>query len=285
MILVIGSTGKVGQHLIAALKAAGAPLKALARSEASAQALAGQGVPVVPGDLGDPGSLKAALAGADALFLLSATSRFAPLEIAAIDAAKGAGVKKVVKLSALGASVDAASPLLRHHALAERHLEASGLGFTVLRPTFFQQNWVAFFSHGIKAGQPVYTNAGDGRMGWVDTRDVAAVAAKALTEPGHEGLVYDLTGPESLSNAEAGAKLAARLGREVPVVSVPDGAAFAAMQGMGMDPWYAYGMTALNQAVRRGASDFTTGTVELVTGRPPRTLDAFFEENLPAFQG
>ncbi len=284
MILVTGSTGKVGQHLIAALKQSGAPFKALARSDASAQALAGQGVTVVRGDLGDPASLKSALAGAEALFLLSAAPRFAPLEIAAIDAAKAAGLRKVVKLSALGVSADAASPLARHHAQAERHLEASGLGFTILRPTFFQQNWVAFFSHGIKAGQPVYTNAGDGRMGWVDTRDVAAVAAKALTEPGHDGLVYELTGPESLSNAEAAARLGAKLGREVPVVTVPDAAAFGAMQGMGMDPWYAYGMTALNQAVRRGASDYLTGTVELATGQAPRGLDAFFEEHLAAFR-
>lgn len=284
MILVSGSTGKVGQHLVAALKSAGASFKALARSDASAQALAGQGVAVVRGDLGDPASLRAALEGADALFLLSAAPRFAPLEIAAVDAARAAGLRKVVKLSALGASADAASPLLRHHALAERHLEASGLDFTILRPTFFQQNWVAFHSHAIKAGQPVYTNAGEGRMGWVDTRDIAEVAAKALLEPGHAGLVYDLTGPESLSNAEAGARLAAKLGREVPVLTVPDAAAFQAMQGMGMDAWYAYGMTALNQAVRRGASDYTTGTVELVMGHAPRTLDAFFEEHLPAFR-
>lgn len=98
MILVTGSTGKVGQHLVAALKAAGAPLKALARSEASAQALAGQGVSAVRGDLGDPASLRAALEGVEALFLLSAAPRFAPLEIAAIDAARVAGVNKVVKL-------------------------------------------------------------------------------------------------------------------------------------------------------------------------------------------
>ncbi len=284
MILVTGSTGKVGFHLIAALQAAGAPFKALARSDASAQALAAKGVAVVRGDLADSSGLKAALAGVDALFLLSSAPRFAPLEIGAVEAAKAAGARRVVKLSALGVSADAASPLARHHAQAERHLEASGLDFTILRPTFFQQNWVAFFSHAIKAGQPVYTSAGEGRMGWVDTRDVAEVAAKALTEDGHAGLVYDLTGPESLSTAEAASKLSQRLGREVPVVAVPDGAAFSAMRGMGMDPWYAYGMTALNQSVRRGASDLTTGTVELVTGRPPRSLDAFFGEHLDAFR-
>lgn len=284
MILVTGSTGKVGLHLVEALQAAGAPFKALARSEASVQALTAKGAAVVRGDLADGDSLKPAFEGVDRLFLVSAASRFAALEKAAVDLARASGVRQVVKLSALGASPDAASPILRAHGQAERHLEGSGLDFTILRPTFFQQNWVAFFSAAIRAGQPVYTNAGEGRMGWVDTRDIAAVAARVLTEPGHGSLVYDLTGPESLSSAEAAARLAARLGREVPVVGVPDAAAFAAMQGMGMDRWYAYGMTALHQLVRRGGADLLTGTVELVTGSAPRGLDAFFDEHLGAFR-
>lgn len=284
MILVTGSTGKVGLPLVAALQAAKAPFKALARSEASAQALEAQGVAVVRGDLADHSSFATALQGVDRLFLVSATSRFAAVEAAAVDLAQASGVKQVVKLSALGASPDATSPILRAHGQAERHLEASGLEFTILRPTFFQQNWVAFFSHAIRAGQPIYTNAGEGRMGWVDTRDIAAAAVKVLTEAGHEGLIYDLTGPESLSTGEAAARLASRLGREVPVVPVPDAGAFQAMLGMGMDRWYAYGMTALQQLVRRGGADLATGTVELVTGRPPRGLDAFFGEHLDAFR-
>lgn len=283
MILVTGSTGKVGQQLVAALKTKGAAFKALARSEASFKALTALGVETVKGDLGDPASMKAALQGVDKLFLLSSASHFDRLEIGAIDAARAAGVKHVVKLSAYGASGDSPSPLLRAHARAERALEDSGLAFTILRPTFFMQNWVAFFSQGIKAGQPVYVNAGEGRLAWIDTRDIAGVATAALTEPGHEGLVYDLTGPEALSYGEVAARLGKLLGRDVAYVPVPDSAAFQAMKGMGMDSWYAYGMVTLHQGVRRGMAEPTTGTVELVTSGAPRSIDAFLKESLGAF--
>ncbi len=283
MILVTGSTGKVGGNLVDALKTKGAPFKALARSDASARALEARGVAVVRGDLTDAASLKAALRGVEKLFLLSSTSHFDGVEIPAIEAAKASGVRQVVKLSAMGARADGVSPLLRAHARIERALEESGLAFTILRPSFFMQNWVAFYSQSIKAGQPVYVNAGDARLGWTDTRDIADVAAAALTEPGHEGLVYELTGPESLSHGDATGRLGKLLRREVAYVSVPDAAAFQAMKGMGMDTWYAYGMVALYQGVRKGDADVTTGTVELVTGHAPRTIDAFLQENLKAF--
>jgi len=283
MILVTGSTGKVGQQLVAALKAKGVAFKALARSEASFNALSALGVEAVKGDLGDPASMKAALQGVEKLFLLSSASHFDRLEIGAIEAAQAAGVKHVVQLSAQGASADSSNPLLRAHARAERALEDSGLSFTILRPNFFMQNWVAFFSQGIKAGQPVYVNAGEGRLAWIDTRDIADVAAAALTEPGHEGLVYDLTGDEALSYGEVAARLGKLLGRDVAYVPVPDSAAFQAMKGMGLDAWYAYGMVTLHQGVRRGLAEPTTGTVELVTAKAPRNIDAFLKESLGAF--
>jgi uncharacterized protein YbjT (DUF2867 family) len=284
MILVTGATGKVGQQLITALRAKGAGFKALARSEAAAQTLAAQGVECVRGDLTDPASLAAALQGVEKLFLLSSAPHFDEIEIGALKAAQSARLKRIVKLSALGVSLDSSSPLLRAHARAERYLEESGLAFTILRPTFFTQNWVAFYSHAIKAGQPVYSNSGSAGLGWVDTRDIAAVAAAALSEEGHEGFIYDLTGPESLSYGEVAARLGKLLGRQVDYVPVPDGAAFQAMKDMGFDPWYAYGMTTLNQAVQRGAADVVTGTVALVTGQAPRSVDAYLQENLAAFR-
>jgi uncharacterized protein YbjT (DUF2867 family) len=284
MILVTGSTGKVGLALIDALSAAGAPFKALAHSDASAQSLAAKGVQAVRGDLGDRVAYRAALGGVDRLFLLSSAPHGSELELPAIQDAKAAGVRHVVKLSALGTEADSSNPLFREHARVERALEESGLAFTILRPTFFMQNWVAFYSHAIKAGQPVYANAGSARLGWIDTRDIAAAAAAALTGAGHEGRIYDLTGPATFSYAEVAEKLSTLLDRKVAYVAVPDAAAYQAMTGMGMDPWYAYGMVVLNQGVRRGQADVTTGTVELVTGKPPRALGAFLQENLPAFK-
>ncbi|HTL99151.1 MAG TPA: SDR family oxidoreductase [Holophagaceae bacterium] len=282
MILVTGPTGKVGQALIDALKAKGASFKALARSDASARTLEAKGVAVVRGDLSDLGP---ALKGVDTLFLLSSSPDPYPQEAPAIAAAKAAGVKRIVKLSALGASADSANGFFRGHARVERLIEESGLEWTSLRPSFFMQNWIVYNANAVKAGQPVYGNTGEGRMGIIDTRDIAAVAAVALTEDGHQGRVYELTGPEPLSNAEAAAKLSKVLGREVAFVPVPDQGAYQAMLGMGMPADYAWSLTTLNQAVRKGAADVATQTVELVTGKAPRTLDAFFQEHADAFRG
>jgi uncharacterized protein YbjT (DUF2867 family) len=281
MILVTGPTGKVGQALVGALKAKGAAFKALARSDASAKALEAQGVAVVRGDLADLGP---ALQGIDTLFLLSSTADPYPAEAPAVAAAKAAGVKKVVKLSALGASADAANGFFRGHARVERLLEESGLAWTSLRPSFFMQNWVLYYAGSIKAGQPIYTNAGQGRMGSIDVRDIADVAVAALTEPGHEGRVYELTGPEPLAMADVAAKLSKLLGRDVDHVPVPDQAAYQAMLGMGMPADYTWSLVTLNQAVRKGAADVSTQTVELVTGHPARSFEAFLQENLAAFK-
>jgi uncharacterized protein YbjT (DUF2867 family) len=122
------------------------------------------------------------------------------------------------------------------------------------------------------------------RSSWIDTRGIAAVAAAALTGTGHEGRIYELTGPATFSHAEVAEKLSTLPDRKVAYVAVPDVAAYQAMIGMGMDPWYAYGTVVLNQQVRRGLADVTTGTIELVAGKPPRALDAFLQEYLPAFK-
>lgn len=285
MILITGTTGKIGRHLIDALQARGVAFKALARSEASAAALTAQKVQVVRGDLTDPDSFRAALAGVETLFLLSSSADPFAQEAPALAVAQAAGVKKVVKLSAMGASADSANPFLRGHGRAERWIEDSGLAWTFLRPSFFMQNWVIYNAPAIAAGQPVYANAGDARLGWIDARDIADAAVAALTDAQHEGRIYELTGPEALSYAQVAAQLSTLLGHEVAYVPVPDQAAFQGIQAMGMPPDYAWALVTLNQAVRRGLADATTQTVDLVTGHSPRTLAAFLTEHLAAFQG
>ncbi|HJU83142.1 MAG TPA: SDR family oxidoreductase [Holophagaceae bacterium] len=282
MILVTGPTGKIGQALVAALQAKGAAFKALARSDASAKALEAQGVAIVRGDLADLGP---DLKGVDTLFLLSASADPFPAEAPAVAAARAAGVKRIVKLSAFGAQADSANGFFRGHARVERLLEESGLEWTSLRPSFFMQNWVLYNAPAIKAGQPVYANAGDARLGWIDTRDIAAAAVVALTEDGHQGRIYELTGPEPLSYAQVTAKLSKLLGREVAYVAVPDQGAYQAMVGMGIPPDYAWSLTTLNQAVRRGVADASTDGVAFLTGQAPRSMDAFLQEHLAAFQG
>lgn len=285
MILVTGSTGKVGQQLVAALLKSGTRFQALARTERSARELTALGAPVVTGDLADAASLRPALRGVERLFLLSSGADPFAGEATAIAAAKAAGVRHVVKLSAMGAQADATNSFLRGHGRAERLLEDSGTAWTFLRPTFFQQNWVLYHAPAIAARQPVYSNTGTARLSWIDTRDIADVAVAALTSDAHAGRIYDLTGPEALSYAQVTEQLSRLLGRKVEHVAVGDHAAYQAMVGMGMPADYAFALTTLNQAVRRGVAEVPTGTVELVTGKAPRPLDAFLREHLGQFGG
>ena len=159
------------------------------------------------------------------------------------------------------------------------------MAWTFVRPTFFMQNWVLYNAASIRAGQTVYANAGDARIAWVDTRDIADVAAAALTSSAHDGRIYDLTGPEALSYGQCVERLGALVGRKVQYVAVPDRAAFDGMRGAGMPADYAWSLVTLNQAVRRGLAATTTDSVEVVTGKPARTLDAFFRESLAEFRG
>ncbi|HJW34653.1 MAG TPA: NAD(P)H-binding protein [Holophagaceae bacterium] len=281
MILVTGPTGKVGQALLDALQAKGAAFKALARTEASAQALEAKGVAIVRGDLAN---LAPALKGIDTLFLLSSSADPYASEAAAVAAAKAAGVKKVVKLSAIGAQADATNPFLRGHARIERLLEESGMAWTSVRPSFFMQNWVTYNAASIKAGQPVYANAGQAKLGWVDVRDIADVATAALMEAGHEGRIYEVTGPEALSYAEVTSRFGKLVGRGASYVPVPDEAAYQAMLAMGMPADYTWALVTLNQLVRRGLADLTTQTVQLVAGHAPRSIDAFLTEHRATFQ-
>lgn len=132
-----------------------------------------------------------------------------------------------------------------------------------------------------------YANAGQARISMVDTRDVAAVAAALLTEPGQEGAEHDLTGPEALSYEDVASKLSSALGRKITYVDVPDEAVRQTLQGFGLDEWL-LGSGAWSTSTRTtddpapaGFAAQVTDTVERVGGRPPRSLDGLLEELQP----
>jgi uncharacterized protein YbjT (DUF2867 family) len=282
-ILITGATGTVSSALIDQLKGApGVRVRALARSEANATKLRGAGVEAVLGDLEDPDSLPAAFEGADEMWQLAPPGPRAPEQsMNALWAARRAGVKRIVRMSAIGAAHDAPTRNGRLHALSDAELQASGLRWTILRPHFFMQNLLGFAAS-IAAGA-LYLNLGQGRLGFVDTRDISAVAARLFLEPGerHDGKIYTLTGPESLSLSDAAKSLSAELGRPVNYVPVSDEQARAAMLQMGMSPWLV-GMTLeYGRAYASGWGDFTTSHVSDVLGRAPRSFGEFVREEWP----
>src|SRR5262249_51368234 len=142
-------------------------------------------------------------------------------EIRVVEAAKRGGVKRLGKLSVLGAAGGGDS-FARIHRPVERAVEASGVPYTLLRPASFMQNFVTYEGEAIREEGAVYLPCGDARQSFVDARDIARVAATVLTRAGHEGQAYNLCGPELLTCAGAAAKLSAAAGRAISYVGVSE---------------------------------------------------------------
>jgi uncharacterized protein YbjT (DUF2867 family) len=216
MILVTGATGTVGSELLKRLSGLGVNVLALARKADKSAEL--PGVEFVTGDLSDKARLGQVMRLTSKVFLLApAEERQPELEGNVIDAAKGAGVKHIVKLSALHADAHSKSRILRWHAAGEQHLRFSGVPWTVLRPNMFMQELLRQ-SESIRNQGAFYLPLKTVKISLIDARDVAEAAAEALTGKGHEGRTYELTGPEALSFDEVGRRVSAGLEREVRYV-------------------------------------------------------------------
>ena len=285
MILVTGATGHVGSELVRLLAEQGAPARALVQLPDKAAPIQRLGLEVAVGDFEQPDTLEAAMVGCDHLYLVSPPSPRQPeQERNVIDAAKRAGVSHVVKQTVQGADPDASMAFSRWHGQVEQHLVQSGLAHTVLQPHSFMQNFLL-------SAQPVadqgalYGMTGAGRTSYIDTRDIAAVAAQVLTSPGHQGQRYTLTGPEALSAAEVAERLSAATGRQVRYVDLPADAFAQALAGAGMPGWLVDAVIEGNTLLAAGDQATVTDEVARVTGRPPRTFDQFATDHRAAFGG
>ncbi len=285
MILVIGGRSKIGAALIAELLAQGEQVRVLVRAGESASSLpAAAGA--VTGDLADEGSLVTAMEGVERVFLLSSPhSDAVSWHRNAIDAARRTQVQLLVRSSILGADRESAAEFIGAHTACDRYLEDSGLPHVIVRPNLFLQNVPESTIPSVDASGSFYVNAGEARISMVDTRDVAAVAAVVLTQPGHAGAHYDVTGPQALSYADVAAKLTGVMGRQISYVNAPDDAVRQALLAAGLDGWFANALVGLYQDYRRSGSDGyaaqVTSTVQRLTGRPARSLDNLLGEIAP----
>lgn len=284
MILVTGATGTIGSHLVRTLTTQGVPVRAFVRNLDKARGLL-PGAELAQGDLSQPASLKAALKGVDRLFLLtSGSSDQVALQNGAVDVAKAAGVRHIVKVSAAGTHPESPISLARWHAETESYIKASGVPFTHLHPTFFMQNLLGS-AGSIKEQGAFYLPAGDGKASVIDARDIGEVAAVALTTERLHGQTLLLTGGEALGYADMAAQLSAEIGRPVNYVAVPPEAARQNMLAGGMPSWYVEDLLKLMAYFASGNAAGVSPAVAEILGHAPRTFARFAADHRGAFLG
>ncbi|MEJ1156915.1 SDR family oxidoreductase [Prosthecomicrobium sp. N25] len=274
-ILVLGATGTIGSHLVPDLVARGEAVRAASRTGAAVAGAEG-----VRFDLTAPETWDAAFEGADRVFVIAPTGTVDPLATLGpvVERAAARGLK-IVLMTAMG--VDASDEI--PYRKVELALIRSGARHVIVRPTWFADNFHTFWSAGVKAGV-IALPAGEGRTAFIDTRDIAASIAGALTTDRFDGRAIDLTGPKSLTYTEAAAILSRVAGRTIAYRATTDEAFVAMLTGAGVSPAYAAFLAAIFHPVREGWADRVTDGVERLSGRPPRSLEAYAADHAAAFR-
>ncbi len=285
-ILVTGASGRLGRLLLPRLLARGAHVRALTRQHALAPAWRDQGVEAAIGDFGDADALRRALDGSTHLFLLSPiTPTLATEQIAVIEAAAAAGVRRIVKLSGSHWTLEPPGRSLSGdaHAQIEASLHRSGIAHRVLRPNAWLQVMLARVPAELAAGDVLQAPPGDPKVAFIDARDIADVAVEALyestAESGDASAPWVLTGAEAVGYREI-ARIAARItGR--PIAAVPLSAqAQRERIAQAPSPYIAEVHAQFARLIGAGEAAGTTDTVTQVLGRPPRTVAAYLDELL-----
>lgn len=281
-ILVTGATGNTGSEVTRQLLAAGHAVRVLAHSADSAAKLP-DGVEIQMGDFDDASALAAAFNGVEAAYALTPVNpKSAEWMQRLVDVAQSCGVRRFVKLSGMTAGANSPAALIRSHGQTDAYLRQSGIGYTIIQPNSFMQN-LLWSVETIRSQGAFYQPTGDAKQSLVDIADVAAVVVKALTEDGHLGQTYVLTGPESLSFDMVADKIASAIGKPVHYVAVPVVAAEQSMLTAGMPAWMAHTLVEFYSAVATGAFAATTPDVQSLLGRPATSFDAFMARHAALF--
>ncbi|MGY0502535.1 NAD(P)H-binding protein [Nocardia sp. FBN12] len=281
MILITGATGTIGSDIVRQLVAEGVAVRAATRHPERAEFPAG--VEVVRVDYRDPATFAPAMTDVEAAFLVGipgpdGTGTDAEL----VAAARAAGVRRVVKLSAVGTG----DPLLgvpgSWHVPGEQAVRDSGLEWTILRPNTFASNTFSWIEP-LGNGHPVPNLTGDGKQAVVDPRDVSAVAAVALRSSDHHGHTFTLTGPELQTSRDQAAVLAEILGRPIAVTDIAEADARAFIVAAGLPPAFVEGSLIGQAFIRGGHNELITDDIARVLGRPPRGYATWAADHRDAF--
>ncbi|MGA8227392.1 MAG: SDR family oxidoreductase [Xanthobacteraceae bacterium] len=286
MILVTGATGLNGTALVRKLSAKGVPIRALVRSAAKAAEIAAlPNVEIAIADMAKPETLPAALAGVDrAMLNSSADPAMVEVQSNFIAAAAKAGVRHVVKLSGIMPELDSPFRFARMHGEIEKRLEASGMAFTHLRagefmPSYFRQVPM------ILAKGALFLPMENQRIASIDIGDLAEIAALVLTNPGHEGKIYPLTGPEALTMTEVAERLSAATGKTIKYINVPPEDVRKAQLAAGVPPYIADALAELFAERRKGKESQVWPIAQTLLGRRPTSFAEFAARNAAIFRG
>jgi uncharacterized protein YbjT (DUF2867 family) len=284
MILLTGATGKTGGEVARQLAAAGVPFRALIRNPDKAEALKALGAELVVGDLADQAFLPRALSGIEKAFLVMPNDeQQLILENQFTDAAAAAGVQHLVYLSSLESVPESKNPITQNHVAAQNHIRESGMTWTIVRPTFFNQNFETYAPR-IREAKQIVMPVGNGTISSTDLRDVGEIIREVLTKPGHENKSYDLTGPELLTFTEIAEKFSKILGTHVEFIDQPLEEFGELLRTIGLSEWRVDAVCKELEAIGAGVVDHTTDTIEELLGRPPISLEQYITDYLDQFQ-
>jgi uncharacterized protein YbjT (DUF2867 family) len=299
-ILVTGATGTVGTEVVKQLTSPSSSLSSASRVRAAVHSkdkadklrIENKTIEIVNMDYNKPETIVDSLNGIDTLFLLTLPTPSMP-EIASnlIKEAKKNDITHIVKLSVLDADAEPGIMIGRMHRQEEKIIEESGIPYTFLRAGAFMQNFINFYGQTIRTQNAFYLPAGEGKVSFVDVRDIAAVATEILLakdngtkiQQQHEYKKYGITGNEALSYSQAAEILSNVLGRRISYVDVADEDARNAMKKMGMEDWLIDALIELYNVIRSGYASQSTTVVEQITGRKPISLEQFARDYLSFF--
>ena len=273
-ILVTGATGKLGLEVVRRLLDAGVEVKAGTRSPERCARIFADSVEVVHLDYDVTESWGNAVQWADRVFLVpppfdaDSDERLVPF----LDWAVQSGTRHIVLVSAMGAET---RERLSIHGI-ERRLTSTGVAWTILRPNIYMQNFArGFIARSIRETGAVRVSAGDGAVSFIDARDVAEIAARALTDAEHFDRAYTLTGPAALTHAEAARVIGAVAGRPVTYEAVDDAAMHEQLRGLHWDRGQTHTFMELLGSIRAGDRATVSGDAARLLGRQPTSFEQF----------
>jgi uncharacterized protein YbjT (DUF2867 family) len=278
-VLVTAATGTVGRHVVEALADTGATVRAGSRDPTRA----GDGLETgtaVEFDFARPETWGRALEKVDALFLVRPPGVAVGELTAFVDAAARVGVDRLAYLSTLGAD---RNPLIPHYRI-ERHIEGADVDHCFLRASFFCQNLHEVHGEAIREAGEIFLPAGAGATSFVDARDVGAVGARVLTEPGHRNRAYEVTGSEALTYEEVADLFTEVLGRPVRYADPSIPAFIARELSRGRAPGFVLLMVGIYTTARLGLAGRVTDDVEALLGRSPRTVREYVTDYAGEFE-